>query len=461
MPLDHTIPQKAPTPDSFSVSQDSESGERVTGYTPKQSAILRMQATQGNAAVRRKLEGGSPIQRDAAPAPATAPAADPFILNGVTINTKGDLSGFYETHKQLLVDAGEELTKDKLSYPATMLLGPIAAQRNIDALSSKSADPVDAKDHAAADAWFATFESALVDAEKTKAAAASAALAQAIGGFQAASNRITGVVIPQLQDVQRTTFAKEDSNAVLKVADGIATAVDTSLVLKDGVVGLQKVAIELQANELKWLGKGTPPTMKWLPNVLKIADQVNKAYAGFQLVRAAISVIGGASTSAEEGRNAVSAMSTIISAGGTLLGASTGMTLYANLYIGPMVDACLSQLANIENMIKNQNLKMMKEGLWHAVVWGVEQGGKATFDFMVQVMRAGSPAQVPNPVPPEVSKLFMTKEDALNAGVLKGNPMPTSGSWFWKKPDPNKIGEWVFKSRSQIWGMLYGSAPVP
>jgi hypothetical protein len=449
--------------------EQPQSVSEVQGaLTQAQVDVLYMQTTHGNAAVRRKLATSGPnrVQRDqpgAAPtsAPAAAPAADPFILNGVSISTKGDLIGFYDTHKELLVTAGKEVTKDGLSFPPTMLLGPIAAQRNRDALVGKESEPVDASDHAKADAWFTSFADALADAEKTKAAAASAKLQDAIGQLQAAANRISTQIVPQLKDFQRRAFAKEGSNEVLKVADAIASAYDTALIMKDGIAGLRTVNMELLANELKWLGKGSPPTLKWLPKVMDIAGKIDKAYAAFQLVRAGLSLAGGAATSAEEGRNAVSAMSTIISAGGTLLGASAGMTLYANLYIGPMVDACLTQLSKLEDLVKNQNLELMKQGMWDAVAWGVEPGGKATFDFMVQVMHAGSPGDIPSSIPAEVSKFLMVKEDALNAGVQKGNPMPTSGAWFWKKPDPDKVNDWLFQSRSSIWSMLYGSAPAP
>ena len=424
--------------------------------TARQTDMLHMQRTLGNAAVQRKLASAAAnrIQRD-------PPAGDPFILDSMTVNTKGDLIQFYTVHQALMLTESNDLTKDGLSFPTTMMLGPIAAERNKAALAGKDSEPVGADDHAKAETWFTSFESAMQDAEKTKASAASAKLLDAATKFQATAVKITNDVIPDLKDLERKTFAKGSSNQVLDVADAISTALDTSLVLKDGVINLRSTSTGLLADELKWLGKGAAPTLTWVPKVLEIATKIDKAYAAFQLVRAALTVAGGAATSAEEGRNAISAMSTVISAGGTLLNASAGMTVYANLYIGPMVDKCLELMAKIEDMLKNQNLELMKNGLWDAVAWDVEQGGKPMFDFMKQVMHAGSGDQIPSPIPDAVTKLMMNKEQALDAGVKKGNPMPTTGSWFWKKPDPDKINSWVFRSRNEIWAMLYGSAPVP
>lgn len=454
--------------DQADQTEVAEAEVSFSGLSHPQRALLDIQRNAGNQAARRFLaRGGAAVQRDnppggstAAPAPA-APAAQSFILNEMLITTNGDLKNFYLTHQKLILDAGKLLQKDSLEMSPAMLLLPISAQRNADALSGKEADPVDSAAQSQAQAFFDQFQQALTDGEKTKARASAAKLTEAIAQMNAAQKKIESDVLPDLRDAQRKTFRSSDDNKALQVADAIANALDTSLTLKQGILDMRQVNMDILTNELKWLGKGTPPTLKWLPKLLNIAEKVDKAYAAFQLARAAVSLISGAATSAEEGRNAVSAMSTIISAGGTLLGASNFMTLYANLYLGPMVDKCLDMLKNLENMIADNNLKMMKMGQWDLVVWDVEPGGKATFEFMKQVMHAGGPEGIPTPLPDAVSKLFINKEAMLNAGAQKGNPMPTSGMWFWEKPDPDKIAGWVFSSRRSIWSMLYGDAPVP
>ena len=106
--------------------QVEAANETEQGFlTAAQRDILQMQRTQGNAAVLRKLgkAGTNRIQRDPA-------AGDPFILDGMTINTKGDLIQFYTLHQQLMLSESNDLTKDGLSFPATMMLGPIAAEKN-------------------------------------------------------------------------------------------------------------------------------------------------------------------------------------------------------------------------------------------------------------------------------------------------------------------------------------------
>ena len=68
-------------------------------------------------------------------------------------------------------------------------------------------------------------------------------------------------------------------------------------------------------------------------------ERINKVYAKFQLVRAGIDLLTEGKTASQKGQKGITAMGTLVSAGGTLLNASAGFSLYGNLYIGPMTEA--------------------------------------------------------------------------------------------------------------------------
>jgi len=42
-----------------------------------------------------------------------------------------------------------------------------------------------------------------------------------------------------------------------------------------------------------------------------------------------------------------------------------------------------------------------------------------------------------------------------------GDEVPTTGFWFWKHTDEEKIRYWIFKNRKSVWAMLYGSITPP
>ncbi len=270
-------------------------------------------------------------------------------------------------------------------------------------------------------------------------------------------------LLADLREVQRAKFRGGDEDGLLATADAIAGIMDTALVTKDAIEQTLSVAADMRA----FGGSaGSSATIVSLSNgtkaVLDVLEKVNKAWATFQLARAAVDLVSGSKTEAEGGRKAVAAMATTVSAGGTLLGASVGFTLYSNLYIGPMVGACLSMLSKIENMIsKGSNRQWMEAGNFEMVNWSLEPGGREVFNFMLAVMNAGGSADIPN-VPAFVDTYFVDNEDDLNAGVgKKGGEMPTEGWWFWEETKKDKIKGWVFRNRASLWGMFYGAAKVP
>jgi hypothetical protein len=195
--------------------------------------------------------------------------------------------------------------------------------------------------------------------------------------------------------------------------------------------------------------------------VLEVTEKLNKWYAAFQLARAALDLVSNGKTESASGHAAVSAMSTVVSAGGTLLGASAIFTVYSNLYIGPMVSACLSALKRLEDtMSKTQNRTLIALGEFDLVNWSLEPGGRAMFDYMLKLMKAGSAADAPLP-PGKVSDYLVDNEDDFEAGATGKDEMPMTGHWFWRDTDDAQIKTWLFRHRKDMWGMLYGDCPIP
>jgi hypothetical protein len=268
-------------------------------------------------------------------------------------------------------------------------------------------------------------------------------------------------LLPALREQQRSAFRNEDDSALTKTADAVATVVDTALVLKGTVEDMLQFASENR----QLMGRlGTSARLisisERVPVALAVLEKINKAYAAFQLARTAVTLLRGGVTSASEGRAGVSAMATVMSAGGTLLNASAGFTLYSNLYIGPMVSACMDMLARLEDTLsRTQNRTAIATGMFDLVRWQLEPGGRPMFDFMLTVMHAGGQDGVPTP-PSSVRDYMTQMDDEFSAGV-GGSELPTTGFWLWKDVDETRVKAWAFRNRANLWGMLYGDCPVP
>lgn len=408
------------------------------------------------------LSGPTAIQRKPGPAAdPTAPAA-PFPLGGVTIATYADAAVALRVWCSELDDERKALTQESVAVPVEIEATHKSGLDFVRVLEGGEAEPLDGGNGEELRVWHATYVKAVNAGRAAQAAEAAARARAAASELQALSDQLAALE-PTLRDVQRAGFRKGDEDGLLQTADAIATILDTALVAKSAI----EQTLDLAA-ELRFLGSSgaSSKTVIQLASktrtVLDALEKINKAWAAFQLARAAIDLVSGSKTDMEGGRKGVAAMATVMSAGGTLLNASAGFTLYSNLYIGPMTNACLAMLAKLEDLIsKSTNRAWIELGKFEYVNWSLEPGGRPMFDFMLKVMRATSVAQVPEPVG-AVDDYLVDQQDDFNAGVgSKGGELPTEGWWLWEDTDSPKIQSWVFKNRDHLWGMLYGAAKVP
>jgi hypothetical protein len=389
-------------------------------------------------------------------------------IDSTSLTTFSDIAAWYAQRLIKLLSQQSEMSTDNVPAPVSVQDAITVGRQNAQACQAKGDTEIDSGAALQAQIWFDyKYVKAMNEAEAEKAKVAAKRMDEIHKQVQAAQDQLDNVIIPTLRDKQRASFRKDDENALLGIADTVATALDTSLVTKDTILAIRAEAAELEnmANVAKGYKGVIPSANSKAPVILECAEKVNKVYAAFQLVRAGLDLIGSKKTASGGAKAGVKAMSTVVSAGGTLLGASAGMTLYANLYLGPAVDACLAGISKLEDLLsKGRNRQLIELGEFDAVNWSIEPGapdGRPVFNFMLAVMKASDQSGVPNPVPATVANYFVDNEDSFNAGVGGNKKMPTKGFWFLEEVDQTKITQWVFRNRANLWGMLYGAATPP
>jgi len=420
--------------------------------------VLALQRTAGNRAV------GQMIARNGPTAPAADPtaAAEPFELGGYTISSYGTAAQVLRLWCLQLEEERAALAEGGVAVPESLAATRKSGLEYVDLLQGGEAEPLDKGNAEDLRKWHGDYVAAINAGRAAQATEAAARAAAAAKELQSLIDQLESLT-PALREVQRSKFRGGDEDGLLETADAVAGVLDTALVTKDAIEKTLEVAEQLRfmAATAK-TSKTAIDVASKVRTTLGVLEQINKAWATFQLARAAIDVVSGGKTEAEGGRKAVGAMATTISAGGTLLGASVGFTLYSNLYIGPMTSACLAMLAKIEDMIsKSTNRAWIELGRFEYVNWSLEPGGRAMFDFMLKLMRAESSAGVPTPAG-AVDEYLVKYSDEFSAGAgKKGGELPTEGMLFWEETDKGKIKSWAFRNRDSLWGMLYGAAKVP
>jgi hypothetical protein len=313
--------------------------------------------------------------------------------------------------------------------------------------------------------WLRAYIGAMNAAEAAKGSEAARRLRSAEESSRVAQTNLEETVIPQLRERQRSSFRSEDDSELLQVADTIGTALDTLMNLKEVMLEIRREADVLE-NMRNFAAGHTgliPSANSYAPIVVGILDRLNQIYAGVQLLMAGFDIIaGGHRTDSAAARSGVSALATTYSAGGTLLGASAGVSMYANFYVAPMTSACLDALARLEDTIsRTTNRDWIGIGEYGSVNWSIEPGGRPMFDFMLQAMQARSSSDIPTPVPSAVESYLMDHRDSFDSGIgSHRGAMPTTG-WIFKDLDQAQVASWVFINRSNLWGMLYGAATPP
>ncbi|MFI5896590.1 DUF4157 domain-containing protein [Actinoplanes sp. NPDC051513] len=405
---------------------------------------------------------GPMIQRQPkAPAPADDTAiAAPFELGEFqNIGNYQSAAMVIRYWAAVLQDEANQNTKDGLAAPTDVAEIVKAARENENIWAGGGSEPFDKGNEKVLRDWFERYAKAINSMRSEQAAEAARRVRAIVDEMQKVQAAMAGAE-PALRERQRSAFRAGSESELLKTADAIATVLDTALTTKSTI----EEALAF-SDSLRFLG-GTGPgkiidVSGKVGGVLAIAEKVNKWYAAFQLARTALDLMTPGKTSSGDAMKGVAAMSTIMSAGGTLLGASAGFTLYSNLYIGPMVSACLEQLKRIEDTLsRTNNRAWIQMGEFDYVNWSIEPGGRELFDYMLQVMRASTSADLPIPRG-KANDYLVDNEDDFDAGIGGRDGMPMTGHLWWRDTDDDSVRPWLFRHRKDMWAMLYGDCPVP
>lgn len=358
----------------------------------------------------------------------------------------------------LKTDADQNI-KDGLAAPTDVAEIVKAAGEYEQVWVGGGTEPLDKGNEKVLRGWFDKYARAINSVRSEQAAEAARRIRASVDEMRKVQAAMEAAE-PALRERQRSAFRAGSESELLKTADAIATIVDTALTTKSTIEEAMAFA-----DSLRFLG-GTGPgkiidLSGKVSGVLEIAEKANKWYAAFQLARTALDLMSPDKTSSAGAMKGISAMSTVMSAGGTLLGASAGFTLYSNLYIGPMVSACLDQLKKIEDTLsRTTNRAWIQMGKFDYVNWLIEPGGKEMFDYMLRVMRASASAEIPIPRG-DVNDYLVDNEDDFDAGIGGKDGMPMTGHLWWRDTDDDTIRQWLFRHRKDMWAMLYGDCPVP
>ncbi len=246
----------------------------------------------------------------------------------------------------------------------------------------------------------------------------------------------------ELRDQMRSAFLSGDEDALAQVVNYIGTVTDIGL-------GLHELSREM-ASAIVTARGGTIPQVSRYTEMLSVVNQI---LAAANLMYSLVNIQG--PTELSTATNGINTVAGVFSSGGTLLGLSAHMGLYANLYLVPLTQAIL---ANV-NAILSRHLHELNVVAAHtgfSLEMSSEPGGWRMYHFMLQVMRDGV---VPSPVPEEVADYLLDYSEMLERGA--GSAVPTTGMLFWRDLDSASIGSWVLSNREALWSMFYGNMPVP
>lgn len=245
-----------------------------------------------------------------------------------------------------------------------------------------------------------------------------------------------------MRDQMRSAFLSGDENAIAQAANYIGTATDIGL-------GVQELARKMAETIAEARG-GTIPAVSRYTEMISV---INKTLAAANMMYSLANIQG--PTELVTAANGINAMAGVFSSGGTLIGLSAHMGLYANLYLVPLTQAILTHVTAILSRHLHE-LNVVSAHTGFPLEMSSEPGGWPMFHFMMRVMRDGV---VPDPVPEDVADYLLDQREMLEKGA--GSAVPTTGMLFWRSLDEASIGQWVLANRQALWSMFYGSMPLP
>jgi len=392
-------------------------------------------------------------------APATAPApgagSEPakgasIVLGSFTVSTFDALLAaekFFAA--QLTTDAAEVPKGETSRTAADELVEQAKGWEGL--LQSKGNAELDQATVAQARVWYDAFVQASKNLDSYKKAKARKDMEKA-DADNAAARAANDAIAPSFATAQRACFLGKKHEMLEK----ITATLGASLQVGTALLEVHEKTVEA----VTWLTVETSHASEFLEKCTPIVEKAHQVVAAYELLHNSLVAFGGGegATEMDKTMSKVGAGFGIASAAGSL----TGMASAYMVYFGAILMVGQSALRVAGAILREHghefNLYLFETDPG-AVDWSVEPGGRETYEFMVQVMRAGSSQDIPMPLPKEVDKFVVESREELKEGT--GEEVPTSGFWFWRHSDKDKVQYWLMKNRRNVWAMLYGALEPP
>jgi hypothetical protein len=389
-----------------------------------------------------------------------------LLVDGQQVRTYVDLVAWYTARRNVLATYQSAFTKEAQSLPPGVADAIAAADANVKEVRPLGTAPIGDRHVEGMLDWFDRFRAAVLSCERRSEEIAE-------DRFRAAKRQMEDLkdqfarMTPQIRELQRSAFRDDNTSKLKEAAETFATYLDSVLVadewVLDAATKMEDIKVlgttlrtqkALHGSTTPWNDLMRKTTNQRIAKLVSVAQELNKVLAAWQLVDASIAVLAGGKTASDRASAGINLAATAASAGGTLLGASGFFSLYTNFYIGPMVKRILGQIDVLKDKISTGiNRPWIQLGKLDYVNWDIEPGGRSMYEFMRGVMKVRESSEIK--IPNDVSKYFAKHRKAFDAGTPKVRGRDRDYNDF----DDKRV--WVFLFRDDIWGMLYGSMPVP
>ncbi len=255
----------------------------------------------------------------------------------------------------------------------------------------------------------------------------------------------------ELAEALRSAYRRNDTGMIERIYSLSSTALDVGL-------GMNELSRSLMDEIIPQLEAGfeMQPATRAV-GILTTINRINAAISTLNTLQGFHQPRG-----TESGLAAVNDMASLFSSTGSLIPMlAPHIGLYANLYLVPMTEA-ITDLARdvISGELHDLEVGAAAAGL--SVTPSEETGGSPMLRFMISLRNAGTPEEIPWPLPEAVGAYILDHREQMNAGTPE--EMPTHFTWqLWRgrQLEPTQIRGWLYRSRTSLWGMLYGSMAVP
>jgi len=417
-------------------------------------------------ALRPHRIAGAEAEVDGAEDKSSLEAGQSLLVDGQQVRTYADLIAWYTARRNVLATYQAAFTKEGQQLPPGVADAIAAADASVKEMRPLGTNPISDRHVEAMLDWFDRFHAAVLSCERQSEEIAD-------DRFRAAKRQMEDLkeqfvrLTPEIRELQRSAFREDKTSKLKEAADTFATYLDSVLVadqwVLDAATKIDDIKVlgttlrtqkALHGSPTPWNDLLRKTTSARVAKLVSVAEKLNKVLAAWQLVDSSIAVLAGGKTASDRASAGINLAATAASAGGTLLGASGFFSLYTNFYIGPMVKRILGQIDVLKDKISTGvNRPWIQLGKLDYVNWDLEPGGRSMYEFMHSVMKARDSSGIK--IPGDVNKYFAKHRKLFDAGT----PRIRGRESHYKDFDDKRV--WVFIFRDDIWGMLYGSMPVP